>query len=71
MVCRCTTVRRVLLEIGWFFAVAPQSRLHQLAQLRELDDRLLSDIGVTRREAIAGHRRAKGRDFDGRANFEE
>jgi uncharacterized protein YjiS (DUF1127 family) len=54
----------------WFFAADSRSRLHQLAQLRDLDGRLLSDIGVSRREAITGHR-ASGKDFNGRANFEE
>ncbi|WP_434956947.1 MULTISPECIES: GNAT family N-acetyltransferase [unclassified Labrys (in: a-proteobacteria)] len=40
---------------GRYLALSPRSRLHQRAALRELDDRLLADIGVTRRGALAGH----------------
>ena len=54
------TARQALQEIGWYLALLPQSRLHQLAQLRELDGRLLADIGVTRREAMRGRRAASG-----------
>lgn len=41
----------MLLEAARYFSGCPRSRLHQRAALRDLDDRLLLDIGVTRREA--------------------
>ena len=43
-----------LYEVGRYFAGSPRSRLRQLATLRELDDHLLADIGVTRRDAQRG-----------------
>jgi L-amino acid N-acyltransferase YncA len=56
---RCRmTFRQAAQEIGWYLVLSPYSRLHQLAQLKELDDHLLADIGVTRREAMCGHRTA-------------
>lgn len=58
--CRMT-IGQILQEGGRYLALSPQSRLHQTARLRELDDRLLADIGVTRREAMRGCRTA-GRD---------
>jgi L-amino acid N-acyltransferase YncA/uncharacterized protein YjiS (DUF1127 family) len=50
------TLRQAVQEIYWYLAISPQSRLHQLAQLRELEDHLLTDIGVTSREAMCGNR---------------
>ena len=41
-------------EGGRYLALSPRSRLHQRAALRELDDRLLADIGLTRLEALVG-----------------
>ena len=55
-----TTIRQILREIARYLALSPQSRLHQLARLRELDDRLLADIGVTRHEAMCGCRTTNG-----------
>lgn len=56
---RCRmTFRRAAEEIGWYLAVSPRSRLHQLAQLSELEDHLLADIGVSRRDAMCGYRAA-------------
>jgi phosphinothricin acetyltransferase len=54
------TFRQAAQEIGWYLALSPQSRSRQLAQLKELDDHLLTDIGVTRSEAICGRRAASG-----------
>jgi len=45
---------RVLRQAFWFLSAAPQSCHHQLAALRELDDHLLKDIGLTRQEAARG-----------------
>jgi hypothetical protein len=41
----------LLIEAGRYLAGSPNSRLHQLAALRELDDRLLADVGISRCEA--------------------
>lgn len=54
------TFRQTAQEIGWYFALSPQSRSRQLGQLKELDDHLLQDIGVTRSEAITGRKDASG-----------
>lgn len=40
----------MLLEAARYLSGCPRSRLHQRAALRDLDDRLLLDIGTTRRE---------------------
>ncbi|MDW6020677.1 DUF1127 domain-containing protein [Mesorhizobium sp. BAC0120] len=42
------------MEAGRYLALSPRSRIRQLAALRELDSRLLADIGVTRAEATQG-----------------
>ncbi|QEN91387.1 N-acetyltransferase family protein [Labrys sp. KNU-23] len=49
-------------ETGRYLAVSPRSLLHQQAALRELDDRLLADIGIARREALAGRPMARTSD---------
>jgi hypothetical protein len=46
----------LFLEAGRYLALSPQSRLRQRAALRELDRRLLADIGVTTAEAARGRR---------------
>lgn len=56
MINRRSLLGQAFREAGWFLAVDPQSRIHQLAQLRELDDRMLLDIGISRSEAISGRR---------------
>jgi phosphinothricin acetyltransferase len=43
-----------LREAGRYLAGSPQSRRRQRALLREADDRLLADLGITRREAASG-----------------
>jgi uncharacterized protein DUF1127 len=50
--------REVLVEAGGYLVGSPRSRLHQLACLRALDDRLLKDIGLTRTEAAQGKARS-------------
>lgn len=62
---RCASPQRVMAafrEAGRYLALSPRSRLHQRAALRELDDRLLADIGVTRREALGGRPVARRSD---------
>ncbi len=44
----------LLIEAVNYAAGSPRSRLRQIAALRELDDRLLDDVGITRRQALAG-----------------
>ncbi len=44
----------MLLEAARYLFGCPRSWLHQRAALRDLDDRLLLDIGTTRREVGAG-----------------
>jgi L-amino acid N-acyltransferase YncA len=43
-----------LSELALFVSGSPHSRLRQLAELRELDDHLLRDIGLSREEARSG-----------------
>lgn len=43
-----------LVEAWRYFGLSPRSRWRQLQVLRELDERLLRDVGISRREAIAG-----------------
>jgi hypothetical protein len=43
-----------------WFAAAPQSRWRQIEILRGLDDRRLADLGISRGQALRGHR-APGR----------
>lgn len=47
----CVAIAR---ETGRYLALSARSHLHQRAALRELDDRLLADIGLTRLEALVG-----------------
>ncbi|MHB2166510.1 DUF1127 domain-containing protein [Alsobacter sp. R-9] len=42
--------------MGRYLACSSRSRIRQLQQLRELDDHLLADIGLSRREARRGRR---------------
>jgi L-amino acid N-acyltransferase YncA len=49
-----------LREAGRYLVGSPLSRGHQLAALRVLDDRLLADIGLTRREVRDGRRSPSG-----------
>lgn len=42
-----------LTELGRYVTGSPRSRWRQQAALLELDDRLLRDVGLTRREALA------------------
>lgn len=44
-------------ELWRYVIVSPQSRTRQLEALRQLDDHLLTDIGITREEAQYGHAR--------------
>jgi uncharacterized protein YjiS (DUF1127 family) len=43
-----------LLEAGRWLAGPQHSRLRQRAALRDLDDRLLADVGISREEARRG-----------------
>ena len=54
MTYRSPLIVQPLKEVRRYLTASPQSRLRQLAALRQLDDRLLADIGVTRREASGG-----------------
>ena len=49
-----------LREAGRYLVGSPLSRGHQLTALRALDDRLLADIGLTRREVRDGRRSPNG-----------
>jgi uncharacterized protein YjiS (DUF1127 family) len=44
-----------LREAGRWLAGSQSSRLRQRATLRDLDDRLLADVGISREEARRGH----------------
>ncbi|MBN8939408.1 MAG: GNAT family N-acetyltransferase [Rhizobiales bacterium] len=57
MVLRYISGRELLTEIARYLVASPHSRLVQRRALRELDDRLLADIGLTR-AAIAVSRPA-------------
>ncbi|MFC7399865.1 GNAT family N-acetyltransferase [Chelatococcus sp. GCM10030263] len=50
------SITAILLEVGRYLAGSPQSRLRQREALRDLDRRLLADIGVTRGKAQVGRR---------------
>jgi phosphinothricin acetyltransferase len=50
------STKTVLLELGRYLGGSPHSRIRQLAALRDLDARLLADIGVTRAQALQGRR---------------
>ncbi len=50
----------IALETARYLSGCPRSRLCQRAALRDLDDRLLLDIGTTRREAWARRGRNAG-----------
>ncbi len=53
----------LLREIALYLGASPWSRWRQLDDLRALDDRLLSDIGISRADAIRGEpRRQPGND---------
>lgn len=43
-----------MVEIGRYLGGSPWSRTRQRAALRNLDDRLLSDIGLSREQALSG-----------------
>lgn len=45
-----------IVEAWRYFALSPRSRWRQLRALRELDERLLRDVGISRWEAMAGRR---------------
>jgi phosphinothricin acetyltransferase len=45
----------LLSEMLHWLAAAPRSRRRQLEILRELDDRRLADLGISRGEALRGH----------------
>lgn len=49
-------------EAGRYLALSPRSRLHQRAALRDLDHRLLADVGITRREVLSGRPLARKAD---------
>lgn len=55
-----TALAAALLEACRYACGSPRSHLHQRAALRGLDDRRLSDLGLTRREARTG--RCEGAD---------
>jgi uncharacterized protein YjiS (DUF1127 family) len=52
----------VLREIALYIGLHPRSRWRQFAHLRELDDRLLADIGLSRTEVISGRKAAATRE---------
>jgi phosphinothricin acetyltransferase len=58
MIRRRLPIRNFLCEVGRYLVASPHSRLYQVEALRELDDRLLADIGIARSEAR--HSRAFG-----------
>lgn len=45
---------RLLREAALYIGASPHSRLHQLGALRDLDERLLRDIGICREAARTG-----------------
>lgn len=47
----------LLREIALYLGASPLSHWRQLDDLRALDDRLLSDIGISRADAIRGEPR--------------
>ena len=49
-----TSVAGLAKEAALYLATSPNSRLKQLEDLQALNARLLSDVGITRREAIMG-----------------
>ncbi|MFZ5791434.1 MAG: DUF1127 domain-containing protein [Pseudomonadota bacterium] len=49
-----------LTELGRYLQGSPQSRWRQREALLALDDRLLRDVGLTRREVLAGRRWTSG-----------
>ena len=46
------SIKRIVRELARYLAGSPDSRLRQGATLRTLDDRLLADIGVSRRDVL-------------------
>lgn len=52
----------LLSEMLHWFAAAPRSRWRQVEILRELDDRRLADLGISRGEALRGRRDPGGLD---------
>jgi phosphinothricin acetyltransferase len=54
MAARTVPLLERLREAGRYLAGSPLSSGRQLAILREADDRLLADLGITRREAASG-----------------
>jgi uncharacterized protein YjiS (DUF1127 family) len=58
-------IRQWLVELSRYFVGSSRSRIRQLEALRELDDRLLEDVGVSRGEARLGYR-ARSCDFSDR-----
>jgi hypothetical protein len=48
-------LRAILLEAGRYLAGSENSRLRQLRAMRQLDARLLEDIGLTPADARRGH----------------
>jgi L-amino acid N-acyltransferase YncA len=51
---RSCSLGDVIVEIARFIGGSPWSRTRQRAALRNLDDRLLSDIGLTREQVLSG-----------------
>jgi uncharacterized protein YjiS (DUF1127 family) len=43
-------------EIALYVAGHPRSRRRQLAHLKDLDDHLLADLGLSRTEAMSGRK---------------
>jgi GNAT superfamily N-acetyltransferase/uncharacterized protein YjiS (DUF1127 family) len=60
MPARSVSTKDILVEAIRYLTMSSHSRLHQLAALRELDERLLADIGITRLEAKLGRRSIAG-----------
>jgi len=50
----CCSLGEVIVEIARFIGGSPWSRTRQRAALRNLDDRLLADIGLTRQQVLSG-----------------
>ena len=44
----------IVMEIGRYIGASPWSRIRQREALRNLDDRLLSDIGLSREQVLSG-----------------
>ncbi|MHC2437441.1 GNAT family N-acetyltransferase [Bradyrhizobium sp. USDA 4451] len=64
----------VIVELGRYLVVSPHSRIRRWQALRELDDRLLADVGLSRSDVEMGlwcAQRAPTRDENGKMSNSE